>query len=321
MRGTRLVWKARLVLLLALGLGLLGGTAEPSNASFPCAGAPPDYPHMNYPEPRVFLESQAWWTKGTASAERSGKAHHVHLGLCFPQGRVAHFQDGKIRWDFRIIFHHMQRYRATQLRGGWFDKGLGKRTCTTMDCQWYVTAYGSKRYPTFPRTRGRKELRFKVRIKTPDGFEMFQSTGWQLFLKSGRGHRNDRDTNCAIGRAWYTGFGYANVGMETYRAPGPTVSGTWRTPKVTATEGAGGRRITSHLFTVDPDFHMEPADRGMVIAQGKGAFEGRLEIDTQTLTNNAWHKLVLIAHSRHINGRKPDGTNTAVEVLPFYVQN
>jgi hypothetical protein len=94
-----------------------------------CAGAPPDYPHKSYPERGVFLESQAWWTKGTADAETSGEAHHVHLGLCFPQGRVARFRSGRIRWDFRIIFHHMKGYRATQLRGGWFERGLGGRTC------------------------------------------------------------------------------------------------------------------------------------------------------------------------------------------------
>jgi hypothetical protein len=317
--GTRLAWRVRVLLVLALGLGLLGVAAQPAQPAVKCAGAPPDYPHMRYPERRVFLESQAWWTKGTPDAETSGEAHHVHLGLCFPQGRVARFRAGKIRWDFRILFHHMQGYRATQLRGGWFDRGLG-RTCRHEHCQWYVTAYGSTRYPTFPQTRGRKELRPKVRIKTPDGFEMFQSAGWQLILRRGRRIVNDRPTNAAIGRGWYTKFGYANVGMRNYTAPGLRVSGTWWTPRVTATPGASGSAVTSHLFTVDPDFHMQPADRGTVIRQGRGTFEGRLRIDTTKLSNGL-HKLVMIAHARHINGRAPDGTNSGIEVLPFWVRN
>jgi hypothetical protein len=252
----------RLLLLLALGSGLLGAAAQPARPAVRCAGAPPDYLHKRYPERRVFLESQAWWTKGTADAETSGEAHHVHLGLCFPQGRVARFRSGTIRWDFRIIFHHMKGYRATQLRGGWFERGLGGRTCRRETCQWYVTAYGKTRYPGFPRTRGRKELRPKVRIKTPDGFEMFQSVGWQLILRRGRRIVNDRPTNAAIGRAWYTKFGYTNVGMRTYRAPGPRVSGVWWIPKVRATPGSSGAAVTSYLFTIDPDFHMQPANRG-----------------------------------------------------------
>jgi hypothetical protein len=214
----------------------------------------------------------------------------------------------------------MEGYRATQLRGAWFDRGLGGRTCAGEECQWYVTAYGSKRYPGFPRTDGRKELRPKVRVKTPDGFEMFQSAGWQLILKRGRRKVNDRPTPCVIGRGWYTKFGYANVGMREYTAPGPHVSGVWRTPRVTATPGSGGLRITSHLFTIDPDFHMEPPNRGIVLREGRGGFEGRLRIDTTTLPDGP-HKLVMIAHSRHINGRLPDGTNSGVEVLPFWVQN
>jgi hypothetical protein len=243
----------------------------------------------------VFLESQAWWTKGTADAETSGEAHHVHLGLCFPQGRVARFRSGTIRWDFRIIFHHMKGYRATQLRGGWFERGLGGRTCRRETCQWYVTAYGKTRYPGFPRTRGRKELRPKVRIKTPDGFEMFQSVGWQLILRRGRRIVHDRPTNAAIGRAWYTKFGYTNVGMRTYRAPGPRVSGVWWIPKVRATPGSSGAAVTSYLFTIDPDVHMQPANRGTVLRQGRGPFEGRLRIDTTKLSNGL-HKLVMIAH-------------------------
>jgi hypothetical protein len=31
------------------------------------------------------------------------------------------------------------------------------------------------------------------------------------------------------------------------------------------------------------------------------------------------HKLVMIAHARHVRGKKPNGTNTGVEVLPFWV--
>jgi hypothetical protein len=308
----------RLVVLLAAGLGLLGAVAQPSHAAaHVCAGTPPDYPHTRYPEPRVFVESQAWWTRGRAGPE-SGSAHHVHLGLCFPQGRVAHFPGGRIRWDIRIVFDNMRGYRAGRLKGGWFERKLGGKRCMQEHCEWYFTVFGRTRASNFPRTDGRKELRPKVRIKTPDGFEMFQSAGWQLILKRGRRRVNDRPTNVAIGRGWYTDFGYANVGIRNYRAPGPRVSGVWR-PKVSAKRGdEDDLRVTSHLFTIDADFHTDPADRGTIIRRGRGSFKGRLRIDTSGLSPGM-HKLVMIAHSRHVRGRRPNGTNTGVEVLPFWV--
>jgi hypothetical protein len=310
----------RLLALAATGLAVLGVLARSSPAVvYRCAGVPADQPRKYYLERRVFLESQAWWTVGAPDPETSGEAHHVHLGACFPQGQVARFRFGRIRWDFRIILRHMQGYRATQLKGGWFDRRLA-RTCPDDLCQWYVTAYGSVHHEDFPRTDGRKELRPKVRIKTPDGFEMFQSAGWQLFLRRGRGIVHDRPTNVAIGRGWYTGFGYANVGMRFYRAPGPRVQGIWWTPRVTAQAGSSGLPVTSHLFTIDPDFHASPVRRGTVVQQGTGAFRGRLRIDTTTLSNGL-HRLVMIAHTSHIDGLAPDGTNTGVEVLPFWVRN
>jgi hypothetical protein len=308
----------RRLLLLAAALALVGALAQPSQAaSFRCAGAPADYPHKRYPEKRVFLESQAWWTKGTASPE-STAAHHAHLGVCFPQGVVARFPFGRIRWDFRIILHNMRSYRATQLVGAWAQRKVG-RTCWKHRCQWYVTVYGSTGHPAFPPTDGRKELRPKIKIKTPDGFEMFQSDGWQIIIRRGRQIVNYRPTNAAIGRGWYTGFNYANVSMSSYRAPGPRVRGIWW-PKVRAQTGASGLPVNAHLFTIDPDFHKRPVDRGIVVTQGTGEFRGRLRIDTRRL-RNGMHKLVMIAHARHIDGLAPDGTNSGVEVLPFWVRN
>jgi hypothetical protein len=89
---------------------------------------------------------------------------------------------------------------------------------------------------------------------------------------------------------------------------------------VRATPGSSGAAVTSYLFTIDPDFRAQPAARGSVLRQGRGTFEGRLRIDTTKLSNGL-HKLVMIAHARHINGRAPDGTNSGVEVLPFWVRN
>jgi hypothetical protein len=309
----------RRVLVFAAALASIGALADTSDAArYRCAAAPADYPHRWYPEPRVFLESQAWWTKGRAGAETSA-ARHSHLGLCFPQGRVARFPRGRIRWDFRIILHNMRGYRARRLHGAWQERRVA-RTCWRRRCQWYITAYGRTSDSDFPVTDGRKEVRPKIRIRTPDGFEMFQSAGWQLILRRGRQIEHDRPTNVAIGRGWYTGFEYANVGMRHYRAPGPRVRGVWWTPRVTAKTGSSGLPITSYLFTIDPDFHARPVDRGKVLRRGRGSFEGRLRIDTRKL-RNGWHKLVMIAHSRHIDGTAPDGTNSGVQVLPFKVRN
>ena len=280
-----------------------------------------------YPEPRVFLETQTWWTDGAiAPGQRS---HHIHVGVCFPQGRTWRpAPDGRVRLDFRIVFHNMRGFLGYQFRGGIGCCDNGSPTFHVpvrlrckhmhMECTWWIT----RRIDTDATgSDGRKEARFSLLTRTPKGKRMFESSGWQSYLD--RGHVSDvedyRDADVAIARGWYEGFGYANASIAPYRAPGPRVSGVWR-PELRMHPGAGGRPITSHSVNIDPNFHEGKA--GKVVEKGPGSYDGVVTIDTRKLKNGQ-HRLVLFTHAKLITPGDDvlDGTNTGVLAVPFFVRN
>lgn len=303
---------------------------------YECVGAPADYPNVYYPEPRVFLESQGWWSRRKT---RPGSAsEHIHVGVCFPQGmRWSADVDGTVRLDFRIGFHNAFRFRVARFRGGiaccdatpgggaQFDDTSAETKAligsAMPDGHVYVTktldidGAGSD---------GRKEARFTVDLRrTTNGRRFFQSAGWQSYIERTETTIVDdyRGEDTVAARGWYEGFGYTNASYaERYSAAAPpTVSGTWR-PKVRMRSGSGGAPVTSHRAHVDPDFHMGSA--GWTVKQGRGPFEGRLGVDTTRLANG-WHKLVLVSNSKKISRRDkaPNGTSSGVQVIPFLVSN
>ena len=301
-----------------------------------CLGAPNDYPNRFYPEPRVFLESQGWWSAGrTQPGEASA---HIHLGVCFPQGvRWNAGAEGKIRLDFRVGFHNVFRYTVARFRGGiaccdsiegggagFDDTSDGTRALIRSampNGRVYVTKILDLDGAGLD---GRKEARFTIDLRnTRTRKRFFQSTGWQSYIDRPEIIVVDdyRDSDGATARGWYEGFGYTNASYaDPYSAANPaTVSGIWR-PKVRMEPGAGGAPVTSHRAHVDPDFHTGSA--GWVVKRGRGSFRGRLWIDTTILTNG-WHKLVLIANAKRISrrGRAPNGTSSGVQVIPFLVSN
>jgi hypothetical protein len=279
-----------------------------------------------YPEPRVFMEAQTWWTVGRAAT--GVRSHHIHVGVCFPQGRTWRpSANGVVRLDFRIVFHNMHGYLGYMLRGGIGCCDNLSRTfhvpvqlrCTDMECTWWIT----RRIDTdVIKSDGRKEARFSLLTRTPKGKRMFASSGWQSYFarKDVSAVENYRDEDTAAARGWYEGFGYANASIGApYRAPGPQIHGVWR-PRVRMLPGADGFPVTSHSVHIDPMFHDGIA--GIVVEKGPGAFDGAITINTGELTNGP-HRLVVVTHARRIrpNDGVLDGTNTGVLSVPFFVQN
>lgn len=243
--------------------------AEPGEEPDECVGAPADYPNRYYPEPRVFLESQGWWSArrtspGTASA-------HIHVGLCFPQG-VAWSPDaeGMARLDFRIVFHNASHYRVARFRGGiaccdaiagggaqFDDTSVETKALIASampDSHVYVTKVldldgaGSD---------GRKEARFTVDLRdTRTGRRFFQSAGWKSYIDRPDvlGTSDYRPGDIATARGWYEGFGYTNASYGDFycAARPPTVSGVWA-PKVRMQPGSGGAPVTYHRAHLDPE--------------------------------------------------------------------
>lgn len=325
--------------LAVLGLGLPFAAAQPAGAepdSYLCAGAPADYPDPFYPEPRVFLESQGWWSAGRTAP--GGASTHIHVGLCFPQGVAWNPDaDGKVRLDFRIMLHNAFNYRVARFRGGIaccdaipgggarFDDTSAETKALIASSMPNGSVYLTKVLDVHGAgSDGRKEARFTVDLRNGrNGRRMFQSAGWQSYVDNPDttvvGDYRSRDIVTA--RGWYEGFGYTNSTYGDFycAATPPTVSGLWR-PKVKMAPGSGGARVTSHRAHIDPDFHAGSA--GWVVERGLGSFEGRLAIDTTRLANGL-HKLVLIANARKLARFDgiADGTSSGVQVIPFVVSN
>jgi hypothetical protein len=324
--------------IASFGFCLAVTAGQPAAAgpdAYECLGAPPDYPNRMYPEPRVFLESQGWWSAGKTMPGHASV--HVHVGLCFPQGVAwSPDADGKVRLDFRITLHNASNYRVARFRGSiaccdaipgggaGFDDTSPETKALIASAMPEGRVYLTKTLDLHgARSDGRKEARFTVDLRNArTGRRSFQSSGWQSYV-------DNPDTTVATdyragdsvtARGWYEGFGYTNSNYNSYSAASPpTVSGVW-TPKVKMAPGSGGARVTSHRAHVDPDFHAGVA--GWVVKRGWGSFEGRLSIDTTQLANGL-HRLVLVANARKISSRDrvANGTSSGVQVLPFVVAN
>jgi hypothetical protein len=313
--------------------------ARPAQAeldSYECLGAPDDYPSRVYPEPRIFLESQGWWSPGRTAP--GGASTHIHVGLCFPQGAAWNADaDGKVRLDFRIMLHNVSNYRVSRFRGGiaccdsiprggaGFDDTSAETKALIASAMPNGHVYVTKILDVHGAgSDGRKEARFTVALTNArNGRRSFQSAGWQSYIDNPDSDvvAHYRSHDFVTARGWYEGFGYTNAAYrDLYSSVSPpTVSGVWR-PKVKMAPGAGGAPVTSHRAHIDPDFHAGSA--GWIVRRGRGSFEGQLSIDTTQLANGV-HKLVLVANARKLSRRDrvANGTSSGVQVIPFVVSN
>lgn len=264
-----------------------------------------------YLQPRIFLESQAWWLRTPAAQGTS--FGHVHIGTCFPHAQKVR---GIVTFEARLILHESPG-TLTRVTGGitaasgdysLFDVPVGM-TCSGTCERWIAITADTRKVPV----DGRVEWRFRPHVREPDGKEMVASTGWQTYLdnRGGRAVTAYRPGDVIIARGWYTDVGYANSTISDL--PPGAVSGVW-TPHVVLAPGAGGIPVTSHAAHVDPAFHM--GNHGLVVAEGPGAYRGKLTIDTRALVNGP-HKLVLKASADAPSG----STSSGVLVVPFVVRN
>lgn len=157
---------------------------------------------------------------------------------------------------------------------------------------------------------GRNEMRFSLNV--PDeqpgvsgAQRMFQSTGWQVCVRSCT--PSYRSGDFIEARGWYDNapqgesHEYANARLTT---PLSSVR-SGGTIGVSLRPGAGGLPTVGHGVYIDPDFHHGSA--GIVVREGTGPFTGNVTLPT--LASGA-HKLVLVSH---------DGQNAGVLMVPFVV--
>lgn len=265
---------------------------------------PPDC--SGYPEPRTFLEVQAWW-KGANTP--NGRAH-LHAGTCFPLGQKV---SGKVRFDIRVIMHNNPG-RLFSLSAGVFG-GQDRYLKLDKKCQDTCTWWFTMTVDTRSTLDGWHEFRFKPRVRFHNGKRMMTSTGWPAFIDNGvrSGDEARPGIGALVARGWYEGEGYQNPQLENaWDALRDSVHGLW-TPEVKLDRGAQGFRPTTVAAYIDPDFHM--GDPGMIILSRSRPYRGELEIHTRRLANG-WHRLVLRVTAWH-----NDRQNSGIEVIYFNVAN
>lgn len=269
-----------------------------------------------YPEPRVFLESQAWWNKAGIQIPQA-VGHHIHLGMCTPvDGQII---DGTLHFDVRIILHD-QVGTVTSVRYSDWTTDLVTKSVN------FPGAHDATYWTSFDInfsnwTTGRHEIHWRANVpdEQPDGLpgsdsgdqRMFQSTGWQYCVRSCTPNAggNDRAFPWTEARGWYQGHEYQNARFRSLIPTSP-LSGNW-TFSAEFKRGSGGLPSKEWGIFVDPDFHNGNAGKTIVRGLGEVTSPRNFTIDTRTLTNGK-HKLVLVTS---------DGNDAGVLVIPFEVNN
>ncbi len=312
--------RRRLATLFALLLlaNLLPASVAPAQAvgQFKCLGAPADEPAGGmYPEPRIFIESQSWWTQtGEAFPGR-----HIHTGACVPWLQPV---DGVVQYHVRNLLHNIPGTVAwfrLQVNGNGPDPTLQiplSRSCDTADC----TAWDSFTVDYTNMLPGRWEHRFTHNIYlNAFGQRQFTTTRWHICIRTCTGGGSDAYTRSSGAAGWYEGLLYANAYLDPddYIRLRDGVPQGQETIKVKFDQGAGS-------ISVDPDAHH--GNPGIVqcripdklpigglspVPTGTNWFQATL--DTSTLSPGI-HKLAL-------RGSNSDarGVQEGVLLVPFRV--
>lgn len=270
-----------------------------------------------YPEPRVFLESQAWWNKEGIQIPNA-VGHHIHVGMCTPvDGQVV--TGSSIHFDVRVLLHD-QVGSVTSVR--YSDWDSVKQTIPVNFSQNDTPYWVGFDIPIGSWETGRHEIRWTANVpdEQPDvdgAQRMFNSTGWQLCVRacSPNVGGNNRASNWTEARGWYQDHEYHNA---RFRSAVPTrpVSGTW-TFSFEARDGSGGQPTKFWGVYVDPDMHHGVVGPTNVFPNGvrptgtSASGTRTTSIDTTKLSNGT-HRLVIVSS---------DGLNAGVQLITFVVDN
>lgn len=199
--------------------------------SAPSYGAPPELAGLDYPEPRVFLETQDWWQETgfnatTPSLESFAfDSIHVHMGINFPLREVFQLPPAgsSLPWDYLAQWHENVGATVRQVRGGMVgqtntcpDDGIpsdpnykGVKVTDVNQRHAGAIPYSVGKVDCWRDEVGPREFRFTADTTSTFGKREYQSFGAITCLNS---------ATCAAGgvtaRGWYEGPGYTNVTLK-----------------------------------------------------------------------------------------------------------
>lgn len=288
--------KIAIIILVILSISLGWITAQLPTATIQAAvmSMTPPMNCNTYPEPRILLDSQAWWTKDVGDG-----FGHVHTLVCWP---VRQKVRGIVVLDVQLTMHDDPGGKLTaltiQIGGSGQYVAAQKKfksalTCANT-CSWIVHLDANT---TGFANDGWQEFRIRPKVTESDGKTKVGSTSFQVYLDNGKPVKSYRPADFFQGKGWYTGVEYAQARI-TSPLPSGSIGGNWQ---VSFACDSSNLPVTGCLFTVDPDFHN--GDDGTVLFKRSGSFKGSMSVDTTKLTNG-WHKFVIASdvHSSAAGG-------------------
>jgi len=301
------------IILALVAVALCLVPASDAGDPFSCTG---------YPENRIFLESQGWWSDSETIAD--GDTQHAHSGACIPLSPTV--VSGNLTLDVVSKLHNVQGFTLRRVKiqdatdqGGLADIAVVDpgTVCTEHDCT-YVTTVTIN---TDALATGTHEIRVLTSIRSPAAGNpvLLASNGYQVCVRSCSGVTPETTDN-PEGRGWYQNeagqeIGYTVARYDSLAAfPRQPVSGTWCPPIRIGRGYSGDVPQERSRVVVDPNFHA--GDPGRTYLDVAGAFRGTVCIDTTQLVDGA-HKLVIIAYSSATFA----GQLWGVFVVPFTVAN
>jgi hypothetical protein len=264
-------------------------------------------------------ETQTWW-EPLAGAPMSGMSGHVHLGACLPP--LYSTLDAPLEIDALVQLHNNpSQLVATRWSDGSTVVQAVKQSvsCATEQCSLSVPlTIDPKRF----KNSGWRELRLTADTRTRDGQRDYNTTRWCYLVKSSAPRKDEcsapgsaKERTGAAG--WYSGVEYLNVWTKWADVKPTPKSGVWdvqvKFDKPTNKRGT----FDGGFVTVDPHFHADPVDAGMVIPTDRTTGWQVVHIDTTRLANGP-HRLFLQTKAK---GTKPAGSGSGVFTLPFTVDN
>jgi hypothetical protein len=218
-----------------------------SAATHPVSAAPDRVGCAGYPEPRIWVDAQSWWTR---TPGKNGTAFgHAHAGACIPERETLR-ADSSI--DVRLILHDnpgLFHSMSLVFKGTDYEVTVHKAyspnfTCAVGTCTRWVSIpikVGAFRHS------GLQEIRLRMFVDEPDGNRMIVSLNWQSYIENGESPADVSRQPYLRGKGWYTGHEYCEGDITTVPLPDGPLSGKW-TPTVRFTP----RRLNT-AYSVDGD--------------------------------------------------------------------
>jgi hypothetical protein len=287
--------------LVAAVLVLAGCFAGPAQGTAPF-GCAPELASLDFPEPRVCMETQGWWVQGQTSLTAPATdfpftSTHVHLMIPFPMGEQIFLPPSGqgYSWPYLGQWHNGQGGTVRQVRAGSVniscsdssipnDPGYRGVAITTQDQRHAgEIPVNATKVNCWRTAIGTREFRFTNDTTSKFGKRQYQSGAWNTVFNA---------PGTPVGftaRGWYEGPGYTNITLTTKTRSSTLAStGLPSTLSYSLAQGA-----TWAFAYIDPNIHA--GDKGTVLFENRTGSGGSFALPvlppgTHVLLLGGWEK-------------------------------